>query len=177
MIKAIAQIVGFFGFAFAVASFQKKERNGILLFQMLANAAFTIHFGMLGAYTGAIFNFISVLRSALFSQRGKRKWADSPLWVAVFCAASITAVVLTWDGLICIFPMMGMILTTFSFYMTDAKLVRILTLPNSPLWMIYNVANRSISGICTESFIMLSIIIGMLRFDRKKSQTIEQERK
>jgi hypothetical protein len=50
----------------------------------------------------------------------------------------------------------------------DANMCRLYTLCASPLWLTYNIIGGSQGGIITEVFASISIIIGMLRLDRKK---------
>ena len=76
MIKTVAQIVGFGGAALNGLSFQQKKRKGIIGVQIGAAVLFIIHYILLGAYTGAALNFISLLRSFVFINNDK-KWAGN----------------------------------------------------------------------------------------------------
>ena len=78
---------------------------------------------------------------------------------------SAAATALTWTGWICILPFIGMILTTFALRARTSGAIRLLNLPNDPLWLIYNAMSGSISGVITEVCIICSILIGMLRHD------------
>jgi len=80
----------------------------------------------------------------------------------------VGAGVYTWNGPLTLLPMSAMILTTVAFGISNPKITRLLSFPSSPLWLIYNLVNQSWGGVLTECFNMGSIIIGMLRFDRKK---------
>jgi len=68
-------------------------------------------------------------------------------------------------------PIIAMVLTTVAFGIPNPKLTRLVAFPSSPLWLIYNVLSQSWGGVATEVFNMLSILIGMLRFDRRKKVT------
>ena len=65
-------------------------------------------------------------------------------------------------------PVIGMTALTLGFRMTDAKAVRRMGLISSPSWLIYNIASGSIGAIACEVITLASILIGMLRHDRKK---------
>ena len=62
----------------------------------------------------------------------------------------------------------GMISTTISFRLTDAKSIRRYGLISSPSWLIYNIANFAIGAIICEVLSLGSIILGIIRLDRKK---------
>lgn len=165
--ELFAQILGFIALGMAIISFQSNSRKRILLFQLIAGSIFTVHFFLLGAYTGSVLNLLGVLRSAVFYNKG-RKWADSVLWLAAFFIASAAICVFTWAGPATLLPSLAMMLTTVAFYVSNTTLIRALNLPSSPMWMIYNILNRSYAGVLTECFVMTSIIVAMIRFDRKK---------
>ncbi len=162
-----AQLLGVLGFIFSVISFQQNTQKRIVFMQFLANVSFTIHFYMIGAYTGSILNGIAIIRSFVYCFKDK-KWASSNIWIVIFSVAFVVAGIYTWEGPLSILPMVAMVLSSISFGIKNPKLVRRIYFPCSPMWLIYNIAGSSIGGVMTESFAMISIIIGMLRFDRKR---------
>lgn len=163
----MAQIIGIVAFCLAVLSFQQNEHKKIVVLQFLANACFLTHYFMIGAYTGALLNFIGALRSVVFMCKHQR-WASSNLWLVFFSLLCVAAGIFTWQSPLSLLPMVAMVLTTVAFGIDNPKITRLLAFPSSPLWLIYNVANQSYGGALTEIFNMTSIIIGMLRFDRRK---------
>ena len=68
-----------------------------------------------------------------------------------------------------------MILTTFAGRCREASKVRLLTLLNSPFWFTYNLISGSLPGVMTEILISGSIIIGMIRLDRRKKDPVCRE--
>jgi hypothetical protein len=63
-----------------------------------------------------------------------------------------------------------MIVSTVALQKKDAKKVRLISLFCSPMWLTYNSFNGSIGGVITETFSIISIIVGYLRLDRKKNK-------
>jgi hypothetical protein len=57
--------------------------------------------------------------------------------------------------------------TGIAFYINKAKTMRQMGLVSSPSWLIYNVYNFALGGIICEILAMFSIVIGMIRHDRK----------
>ena len=64
-------------------------------------------------------------------------------------------------------PLIGMIATTISYRFTDAKAIRRFGLISSPAWLVYNIANLAVGAILCEVLSLGSIIIGIIRLDRK----------
>ena len=173
----IAQAISIVGMAVNILSYQLKKQRSIIMMQFAAAALFTVHFFMTGAITGAMLNLVSMGRGLVFSNK-KFFHADKIGWVYGFIAAYSTMYVLTFavfdkpftllNVIIELIPVIGTIAFTFGFFLKDAKSVRRLALVNSPCWLFYDIVNVSIGGIICEIISLISIVVGMLRHDRKK---------
>jgi hypothetical protein len=71
-------------------------------------------------------------------------------------------------------PVIAMILATISYRFTRAKDIRRFGVFSSPMWLIYNCFCFSIGAILSEILNLISIIIGIIRFDLKKEQESEK---
>lgn len=158
----------------AFISFQQNNSRNILLFQILANSAFVIHFIFLGAPEGAAMNLISLVRNFVFFQKNqKTKWADNQFWLYFFTAITIAAGIITWKGWLSLLPTLGLVLSGIAFYSKNPRTNRLVYFPSSPLWLVYDIVSRSIAGTITEVFSLISLIIAIVRFDiMKKEETI-----
>ena len=165
----IAQLIGFFGLLASMTAYQMKTQKRIVMIQIISCSFFTAHFLMLQAYTGALMNFIAAVRSVVFANKDK-KWAKSNWWIVFFSLVCVLAVSLSWEGFLSLLPMLGMVLTTISWGIENARLVRMISLPSSPLWIIYNFVSGSTAGVLTELFVMTSIITAMIRLDLPKKK-------
>ena len=163
----VAQVIGFFGLICCMTAYQMKTQKRIVTVQIVSCTFFTVHFLMLGAYTGALMNFIAAVRSVVFANKDK-KWASSNWWIVFFSAVCVVAVGFTWEGAISLLPMAGMVLTSISWGIEKASLVRLISLPSSPLWIIYNFISKSMAGVLTEVFVMISIVTAIIRLDLPK---------
>lgn len=167
----LAQAIGVIAATVGILSFQQKKQSGIVLYQAVNCMLWMVHMFMLGAVTGGFMNLIGVTRGIVFYYRGRYRWADSRLWIPVFCVLAVVAGAFSWvqgDGWLALLPMSAMVLTTFSLSLRSPFRVRALTFFSSPCWCTYNVIKGSIPGILTEIFVMVSIVIGILRFDVKR---------
>ena len=179
MIETISQIIGFGGAGLNFLSFQQRKRSRISGVQLGAAVLFILHYILLGidgdgeAFSGAALNFIGLLRSVVFINNHK-KWAKSPVWLAVFVAISVVAAILTWEAWYSVLPSVAMILTTVSYWMKNETKIRLITFPSSPCWLVYNIIVKSSAGIRTECIVMTSLIIAIVRYDILKKEKVKE---
>lgn len=176
-VEIIAQIIGIFGMAANIWSYQQKKKSTVITLQLCGAALFAVNFFMLGAITGAILNIINVALSLVFVYKDKIH-ADHIAWAIGFALAYITSYMMTFAvfrkeptaaNLITeFFPVIGTLLTIVSYKMKDAKAIRRLGFIRSPAWLAYDVLVFSIGGILCEILTLISIIIGTIRLDIKK---------
>ena len=176
--ELIAQAIGLLAMAFNIFSYQQKTRSRAIAFQLCGGALFAINFFLLNAIVGSILNVIAAIRAIVFLNKGKLK-ADHPAWLIGFTATYILSYVLTFTAfgkeptlvnlIVEFLPVIGMTATTISFRLSDAKSIRKYGLISSPSWLVYNIANFSIGAIACEVLSLVSIVIGMIRLDRKQS--------
>ncbi len=167
MIDIFTRVFGTLGLVLLVCSYQMKSRLGILGIQIAASFCFCCQFTLLNATTGALMNFIGLVRAVLYYFKGKNKFFSSFALPGVMVAVSVamTAFSFTSEGWQAILPGIGMVCTSISGWMTKPMLVRVISFPSSPVWLIYNVINKSYEGVLAEVLCMISIIVGFLRHD------------
>lgn len=175
--EIIAQALGIIAMSINIISYQQKEQRKIIIMQLFGSTLFAVNMFMIGATVGGILNAVGAVRAIVYSNKKKFR-ADKLIWVFVFGILSLTSYVLTFtifgkeptvtNIIVEFLPLIGMLATGIGFYLTEAKTVRRMGLISSPSWLIYNIFNFAIGGIICEILAIFSIIIGMLRHDRKK---------
>lgn len=177
--ETVAQIISIIAMIFNILSYQQKSRKGIIAVQFVGGTLFAVSFLMLGAYSGGLLNVVGAVRAILFYNRDKFKM-DKPVWLIIFFAIYLACYAMTFavfgteptpfNFAIEILPVIGLVATTFAYRHTEAKVLRRYSLISSVSWLIYNIVAMSIGAICCEIMSMISIFIGMLRFDLKKKE-------
>ncbi|MGI6248935.1 MAG: YgjV family protein [Acutalibacteraceae bacterium] len=168
--RFIAQLIGFVGMSLMVFSFQQKSRKGILVAQMVGEAFWVVHYGMLGAYTGMALNILGVIRCYVYSQRETKKWANHTAVPIIFFIASIITGILSWTGPASLLPMAAVCITSFVLWSKKPNIVRAFSYPGCTFWLIFNLINRSYAGVLTELFNLASITVGIIRLDIGKNK-------
>lgn len=176
--EIIAQLIGLIAMLMNLLSFQQKKAKVVIGFQLFGGLLFSINFFMLGAWVGAMLNLMAVFRALVFMNKEKTH-ANHKGWLIGFTLLFILAYVLSFtvfgkpvtvgNLIVEILPVIAMVVATYSFQLEGAKDIRAWGLVSSPLWLIYNICSLSVGAICCEALNILSIIVGMLRLDRKKA--------
>lgn len=165
----ISQLIGAVAAVLLLSSFQQKTHKRIVFMQACAGLLFGIQFLLIGAYEGMACNFIGMFRSFSYSFRNKSKIIDSIFCPIFFAIAFTVGTVFTYKNLFSLMPLVAMIISSFVLWIPQTQKLRALTFPTSALWLVYNFLCGSVSGVITESSCILSIIIGLIRFRKKKS--------
>ena len=177
-IEIIAQAFGIIGMLMSILSYQQKGKARILTFQLLGSVLFVVNFFLLGAFSGAILNFVAIVRALIFIYEDKVR-ADHPAWTIGLTATYVLSYVSVFtvfgkeptaiNLIVEVLPVIAMTVTTIAFRHKEDKILRRVAFISSPLWLTYNVVCFSVGAIICETISIFSIIIGILRFDRKKS--------
>ena len=166
----IAQIAGIIGMLLGCLSYQVKTSGGILRVQVIANCIWVTHYFMLGAYTGAMLNLFAAVRNITYFQLNKKKTSNRTYYAMGFAVLCVLLSLMTYQSWISLLPMVGSTLQTFAFSCRKANSLRWLTLSGMPLWLTYNILEKSYSGTVTEIISILSIFIGLIRYRKEKEE-------
>lgn len=181
--EILAQAFGIIGMIFNLLVFQQKTHKGVTLCQFFAAVAFCANYLMLGAFVGGILNFVGALRAAVFYFKDKTR-ANSIFWLIFFILAFASSYPLTFlafgtkptvgNLIIEVLPVVAMIIITISLRLGSAKAVRFMGLFSSPMWLTYNFFSGSIGAVASEILNLISMVIGIIRFDIKREKKNEK---
>lgn len=160
----IAQIAGFAAMGVVVMSYQMKHRASIIAMQIFSNLLWILHYLLLGSYSAVVANSIGTVRNVLYGVRGKYKFADSKLIPSAFIVIFVISGIITYKNIFDVLPMIAMIIASIAFFIEDEKIIRILSVPLSSLWLIYAIRNVSIAGMVSESLVLISVIVAIIRY-------------
>lgn len=163
----IGQIFGFLAMATGIIMYQFKKHRTIMLLTVLCASLWGLHFICLGKYTAVFMNVLNVVRSILYSFRG-RKWADSILIPICICASSLVISAMTWEGPLSLLPAMAAVSSTVANWQTDTRKLKLLTIPVCVGWFIYNVFGHSYAGMINETFVLCSVLVSLYRLHREQ---------
>lgn len=173
----IPQIVGLLAVVTFLLSYQQKKRRGIIIFNTVSRALYILQYILLGAYSGALLDVLGALSSIVATKK------ETPFIKKHFKAVliGINAVIVVAGLLIYktpldLLPILGVVLHTGAFWIDDEKIIRRVSLAGSPFWFIYNLLSRAYFSALGDILTMVSIIIAMIRYRNKKSDTLSESR-
>lgn len=177
--ETVAQILGIIGMLFNILVFQQKKQKGVLICQFFAAISFALNYLLLGAVIGGLLNVVGALRAVIFYFE-KRTRANGVFWLIFFIAAFVSSYPLSFlffgteptprNFIIELLPVIAMIIATLSLRLGKARAVRAFGLFSSPMWLVYNCFSGSIGAIASEILNLISIVVGIIRFDIKRDK-------
>ena len=165
MNQMFTQGIGFLALFFVILSFQKRERQALLWVMLMGLLLFVAHFSLLNAWTGSFMNLIEVGIVFVSFKKDAVVWAQWRFWSHIFIFAYIIAGFITFKTVSDILPVIAQIFGAVAVWQKNPHAIRFIMLIPRPLWFIYNFIVGSYAGMVTEVFILLSVVVGIIRFD------------
>ncbi len=165
MNQIIIQGIGYLALLCVILSFQRNSRVKILLLMLVGVVLFVLHYALLGAWVGSLMNLIEAAVVFVAYKKEASKWPQAKYWLYIFIAMFITAGILTGKSWVDGLPVMAQIFGTIAVWQASPRLIRFIMLVPRPLWFIYNFTVGSYAGMTAEVFILISVLIGIIRFD------------
>lgn len=157
------QLIGLVAVSISLVVFQTNSRDTMLKLGMTAAIFYTLHFILLGAFTGAAMNFIGGARCFVFYKFKPSKKHHGILFAFIGLAVAGTA--LTWQGPLSLLALAGSVGGAFAAWHTKPESIRRWAILVTPFWFIYDAISGSYAGMFIEVVILTSILIGEYRFD------------
>lgn len=164
----IAQIFGIGAMIFLFSIYQQSSRKKLIISKLCADICWVAHYLCLGAYGGMIPNFVGIFRELIFVKRESKKWADLPFWPLLFILINWMIGFTTFKSQINILPIAASTFVTISLWLRKPKLTKLISIPISLTFLIYDIFVGSYVGVINESIAIISIIISFIR-ERKNN--------
>ena len=175
--EIIGQALGIVGLVIIVLSYQIKSNRGFFLAQGTGSMFFFANFLLIGAYGGAFFNLVNLVRGLLLSKTPGRHWKLILIEIA-YTGCFIFSIFLDPRPIAIFFaalPFTALIAMTV--FMVRAKPVPIRVFQiawMSPSWIFHNIFNLSIGGLICEALNMVSSAVFLLRTKREKQKEAKE---
>ena len=166
----IAQIVGYIGLFFGIASYQLKQGKHIIGSQVLMATLWVMHYYFMGAYEGAIIGTIAIVRCAIGYFIKEKHLIHLAISTSI---ASVVLGVWTAASWLSATATMGSIFNNFSVVAREKTFtLRILQVLGEGMWLIYCSLILSWPCIFFGTFLITSNIIGAIRHEKDSIKRI-----
>ena len=150
-----------------VGSIQFKKKKDILLAQSFSSLCYVITYGMVGAYSGALTEFIEQIKSILFYHYEKNNRKIPLLLLIVFVLSLIVIAVFTYNGFYTLIPLIINLAYFYSSYLKNPKYIRLIVLICGFIWIYYNITVHAYIFIIGNIFEIISGSIALIRYRKK----------
>ena len=157
--NVIAQLCGVGAMISLFLVYQQKSRRGMLFAKLSADVFWVIHYLFLGGIAGMIPNAVGILRECVFVNRKSRKWASCIAWPAAFILLNWGLGFRTFHAWYNLLPITASTFVTVSLWLDNPKLTKLISIPISATFLVYDVFVGSYVGIVNESIAIVSIIL------------------
>lgn len=160
------RIVGFAGVILTFAAFQSNKHKNIVLIKLISEFVFGIQYLLVGAYTGCVLNILGSVRNFTYlklDEKGRGTRTAMLIFMAVFTVSAV----LTWNGWLSIFPLVGKLFSTAAYSMKNPRKIRLLNVPTVIMWVVYNITFHTWEALFADSMSLVSVAVAIYRFDIK----------
>ena len=166
----LGQIIGVIAMAILFISYQFKDQKKLITVQTIGVLGMCVHYLLINATLGLTINIVCLVRNLCYANRDKKFLSGK--WVPIFFAVVAGAVgFLSWEDYYSLFIILGIVINTLCFALSDTQKLRYSILITSPLVFIYDIFVLSIGGMANEALTVVSAIIGIVRINQAKKKS------
>ena len=168
-LELLAQIVGILAVIIFTLSYLQKKRKNIIIFNATSRVLYIVQYIMLGAFSGAVLDVMGTVSSVV---AGKKETPFIKKHIKlIFTAVNLLIIasgLYIYEKPLDICPIIGVLLHTSAFWISDEKIIRRVSFLGFPFWLTYPLLSRAYGSTVGDVFSMVSIGISMIRYDIKK---------
>mgnify|MGYP003296919332 CR=1 FL=1 len=165
--RITAQVFGIGAMVSLFLVYQQKSRKNMIMAKLSADICWVVHYLCLGGIAGVIPNAIGIFRELVFVNRKDKKWAGHLIWPIIFIIINWSLGISTFNSAFNILPIAASTVVTLSLWIDNPHLTKLLSLPVSLSFMVYDFYVCSYVGIVNELISIVSIglffIVGLLK--------------
>lgn len=159
-----SQVIGVIIIIIAIISVQFKNKTKLLFLQSLMNILKVFSLLLVGGVSGAVSQGVGALRKIWFFKNSRKNKLNSILSLLFFCSLAIITGIITWEGMLSLLPISGIIFATYGLWQENIFVLRYFCLLASINFAIYSFIVSAYTNGLSELFIIVSTLISLLRF-------------
>lgn len=159
----IGQALGIVAVILGFINYQVKTREQVLYVHIATTVCFTLHYMLIGAYSGMAMNFVGIIRNVVFYFAGKNGKINKA-WPVSFAVIMGIMGVLSFEDWYSVLAILGLVINSYAMSFSNPNNIRKSILITSPLVLAYDVLVSSVGGAIYEGMVIVSSVIGLIRF-------------
>lgn len=169
-----ADIFGILGIASTVILYQQRTNKGQMWFKLATDLLWIVYYVMMQNFSVVAVTLVAVFRTVVLMNHGK-KWAQGIWWLFIFMAVSVALSLLAWQDWTSSLTMCSSLLCIGMYWFRNPKAVRWISVPAAILFLVNVIINKNWLGTVSETFLLLSSIVGIVRLDIMKQNKEEEK--
>lgn len=168
-----SQIFFLINYILLMTTYQIKNRNLIVFFNLCGCISMMIAYILLEAYAGLAMVFVSIARNIIFmidekiNGRNDITTKKDFIIMGILILACILCAIPTYESVWSLAAIIATIAYTISATQKNIKVYRWMGIISGLSWIVYNVYIKSIIGIIFEIVLLMAVIIGLIRIYKK----------
>ena len=158
------QLIGFLAFCVLVLSFYKKNPKTIIAYQIVATFAYTVHYLLLGALSGAYISFIGIFRNIAVIKVKNHKKTLAGIIILLYLLVTLVF----YEGIYSLFPIVANSAYLITMVIGTKKSLLIGGIISPILWALYGLFVGSYASIITETILLISNTIQLIRLKKSR---------
>ncbi|MBQ4086736.1 MAG: YgjV family protein [Clostridia bacterium] len=169
--EILGNALGVVAMVFGFCSFQAKTNKRLMVFQSLVCLFMGIHYVLLGSPSGCAMNMVGFVRNVVYYFSEDVKWLKNRAIPFVFTAVLGVMGYVFRESPYAFLMIAGLVINSLCLSLQNPHLVRKSILLTSTMVLIYDILLPSVSGAVYESIAIISSVIGLVRYRKKKQIT------
>lgn len=180
MLLIVSQIIGVLAVALYLLSFQLKKRKQIVWATCLSNALYVLQYLLLGAFSGAVMDFLSTVCSFFAGKKNADRFKRYIKLIAVLSfgliiIAGLVLAVVQRDPIELI-PIAGALLQTGGLWFEDEQTIRKFGLCSAPFWLVYNFISQAYGAALGSVLAICSSVVAIVRYKKESNSQSKEEK-
>lgn len=162
----LAQIIGVFAVITFLLSYQQKKRKNIIVWNATSRILYILQYLILGAFEGVVLDILGTISSVAAQKKDSKIIKKNLIFFIIgINLLIITAGLFLYENIFSLFPIVGVVLHTSAFWITEEKIIRRVSFIGSPFWLVYNLASLAYGSAIGDILSMISIGTAIYRYD------------
>ena len=157
------QLIGVLAFCVLVLSFYNKNSKTIIAYQIVSNFAYTVHYFLLGALSGAFISFIGIFRNIAVIKVNNHKKALVIIVIGLYLLVTL----IFYEGIYSLFPLVANSVYLITMIKGTKKSLLIGGIISPIMWSTYGIFVGSYASAITEAILLVSNSIQMMKLVKK----------
>lgn len=167
----LSQIVGVVAIVLNISSLQMKKKTSMMKMFLAANVLFILQYFLLGAYSAASTNIITVIRIILYDKYDEKRKKIPKKLVVFLLSLCLVALLITYSGPLSLIPIILTMTYVVAATLKDTRKFKIIFGCCGIVWIFFNASVKAYVNIVGNVLEVISSFVGAKRsYKRKKSK-------